>query len=198
MDVFAAIAREVGQVLGMPLVQMSRYEPDGTATVIGVWSERPHPFQAGTRWPLEGPTISMIVRETGRPARLDDLAGVPGALAEAVRGTGIRSVAGAPSLSAVGVWGVMATGSGEGHPLPPGIEHRLAEFTELVGSAIVERPGARRSAATGGGAGGPATGRDGRRRRGRTGGRLRAGRPGDRTGDRPRNRDGGATTRIAS
>lgn len=135
-DVFAAVAREVGQVLGTPLVQMSRYEPDGTATVIGVWSERPHPFQAGTRWPLEGPTISLKVRETGQPARLDDLAGVPGALAEAVRGTGIGSVAGAPIVVGGRVWGLMATGSTEGRELPPGIEHRLAEFTELVGTAI--------------------------------------------------------------
>ncbi|HSC03738.1 MAG TPA: GAF domain-containing protein, partial [Solirubrobacteraceae bacterium] len=135
-DVFAAVAREVGQVLGTPLVQMSRYEPDGAATVIGVWSERPHPFQAGTRWPLEGPTISLRVRETGRPVRLDDLAGIPGALAEAVRGTGIRSVAGAPIVVGGRVWGVMATGATEGRELPSGTEHRLAEFTELVGTAI--------------------------------------------------------------
>jgi PAS domain S-box-containing protein len=135
-DVFAAVAREVGQVLGTPLVQMSRYEPDRTATVIGAWSERPHPFEVGTRWPLEGPTISLKVRETGRPARLDDLAGVPGALAEAVRETGIRSVAGAPIFVRGRIWGVMATGATEDHELPSGIEHRLAEFTELVGTAI--------------------------------------------------------------
>lgn len=65
-EVFAAVAREVGQLLGTPLVRMSRYEPDGTATVIGAWSERPHPFQVGTRWPLAGPTISLKVRESGR------------------------------------------------------------------------------------------------------------------------------------
>ncbi len=114
-EVFAAVAREVGRVLGTPLVQMSRYEPDGTATVIGVWSERPHPFHAGSRWPLEGPTITLKVLEMGGPARLDDLAGVPGALAEAVRGTGIRSVAGAPIVVGGRVWGVMATGAAEGH-----------------------------------------------------------------------------------
>jgi PAS domain S-box-containing protein len=73
-DVFAAIAREVGAVLRLPLVQMSRYEPDGT----GAWSERPHSLQAGTRWLLDGPTISAIVRESRRAARVDDLAGCPG------------------------------------------------------------------------------------------------------------------------
>jgi PAS domain S-box-containing protein len=135
-DVFAAVAREVGQVLRVPLMQMSRYEPDGTATVIGAWGERPHPFQAGTRWPLDGPTISTKVRETGRPARLDDLADVSGTLAEAVRETGIRSVAGAPIVVNGRVRGVMATGSTEGNQLPSDIEQRLSEFTELVATAI--------------------------------------------------------------
>ena len=84
-DVFAAIAREVGQVIGLPLVAVWRYEPDGTATVMGAWGERPHPFQVGTRWPLDGPTICAQVLETGRPARIDDFAGVPGTIADAAR-----------------------------------------------------------------------------------------------------------------
>src|SRR5688572_25975689 len=55
-EVFAAIAGEVAQVIGLPLVAVWRYEPDGTAaTVIGAWSERPNVFETGTRWPLDGP-----------------------------------------------------------------------------------------------------------------------------------------------
>src|SRR5215211_67745 len=57
-EVFAAVAREVAQVLRLPLVVMSRYESDDTAAVIGAYADRPHPFVAGTRWPLDGPTIS--------------------------------------------------------------------------------------------------------------------------------------------
>ena len=34
-DVFAAIAREVGHVIGLPLIAIWRYEPDDSATVIG-------------------------------------------------------------------------------------------------------------------------------------------------------------------
>jgi PAS domain S-box-containing protein len=135
-DVFGAVAREVGTVLRLPLVQMSRYESDGTATVIGAWSERAHPFRAGTRWPLDDLTISANVRKTGRAARLDDLSGVPGELAEAVRQVGIRSAAGAPIVVNGRVWGVMATGSAADHPLPANIEQRLADFTELVATAI--------------------------------------------------------------
>ena len=35
--VFAAVAREVAQVLKLPLVEMSRFDPDGAMTVIGAW-----------------------------------------------------------------------------------------------------------------------------------------------------------------
>jgi PAS domain S-box-containing protein len=135
-DVFAAVAREVGTVLRLPLVQMSRYEADGTATVIAAWSERPHPFQAGTRWPLDEQTITATVRKTGRPARLDDVSGVAGRIADAVRAAGITSAAGAPIVVNGRVWGVMATGSAEGQALPSDIEQRLAEFTELLATAI--------------------------------------------------------------
>src|SRR4051812_24496512 len=135
-DVFASVAREVGTVLRLPLVQMSRYEADGTATVIGAWSERPHPFRAGTRWPLDDLTVSAQVRRTGRPARIDDVSGVPGEIAEAVRRIGIRSVAGAPIVVNGRVWGLMATGSADANGLAADTEQRLADFTELVATAL--------------------------------------------------------------
>ena len=134
--VFAAVAREVAQVLKLPLVEMSRFDPDGAMTVIGAWSDGPHPFRAGSRWPLDGPTISARVRETGRPARIDDFAGIPGTIAGAVRETGIRSGAGAPIVVDGKVWGVMAAASTGEAPLPDGTEDRLADFTELVATAI--------------------------------------------------------------
>ncbi|HTE62287.1 MAG TPA: GAF domain-containing protein, partial [Solirubrobacteraceae bacterium] len=135
-DVFAAIAREVGRVIGLPLVALWRYEPDGTATVLGAWSEHPHPFEPGTRWPLDGPTICAQVRKTGRPERIDDFADLPGTIADAARRTGIRSCAGAPIVVDGHVWGAMSTDSTDREPLPDQIEDRLAEFTELVATAI--------------------------------------------------------------
>jgi len=135
-EVFAAVAREVAHVLHLPLVEMSRYEGDGTATVIGAWSEQPHPFQTGTRWQLDGPTLSALVLETGRPARIDDFAHVTGSIAGGVRGAGIRSGAAAPIVVDGRVWGVMATGAADPERLPHDIEERLAAFTELVATAI--------------------------------------------------------------
>jgi signal transduction histidine kinase len=135
-DVFAAIAREVGHVIGLPLVAVWRYEADGTATVLGAWSDRPHPFRPGTRWPLDGPTICAQVLQTGRPARIDDFSQLPGTIAQAARETRIRACAGAPIFVDGGVWGAMSADSTDGEPLPDDIEDRLAEFTELVATAI--------------------------------------------------------------
>jgi signal transduction histidine kinase len=140
-DVFAAIASEVGHVVGLSLVAVARYERDGTATVMGAWSERPHPFQAGTGWPLDGSTIAVEVLKTGHPARLDDFAEREGTIADAAHKAGMRAAAGAPIIVDGEVWGVMATASTDGDPLPDHIEDRLTEFTELVATAISNSAG---------------------------------------------------------
>jgi PAS domain S-box-containing protein len=135
-EVFAAIAHEVGRVTGLPMVALWRYEDDATATVIGAWSEHRHPFQVGTRWPLDGPTICARVLKTGLPARIDDFTAVPGTIAEAARGTRIRACAGAPIIVDGSVWGAMSVDAIDPAPLPDGIEARLAEFTDLVATAV--------------------------------------------------------------
>jgi PAS domain S-box-containing protein len=135
-EVFGAIVREVGEVVGLPMVALWRFEGDGTATVIGEWSEAPHRFRVGTRWPLDGPTITAQVLDTGRPVRIEDFTVVPGTIARAARDSGIRACAGAPIIVDGEVWGAMSADSTGPAPLAEGIEHRLAEFTELVATAI--------------------------------------------------------------
>ena len=137
-DVFAAIAREAAQLLGMTMVQIWRYEPDGTATILGAWSERPQPFQAGTNWRFNESTIGGLVQQmqAGRPVRVDDFAKVPGTAADAGREMGITSAAGAPIVVDGELWGLMTAGRADREPVPDHIEDRLADFTELVATAI--------------------------------------------------------------
>jgi PAS domain S-box-containing protein len=135
-EVFAAIAREVAGVLGVSLLAVWRYESDGTGTVVGAWSEPPHLLEPGSRWPLDDTVVIARVRETGHPARSDDLADVHGTVADIVAEAGIRSAAGAPIVVDGDVWGVMAAGGTQGERLPDHIEDRLAEFTELVATTI--------------------------------------------------------------
>jgi PAS domain S-box-containing protein len=131
--VFAAVAEEVRTVLGAPLVELSRFEHDGSMTVIGTAGE--HPFRTGTRWQLDGPTASLLVRETGRPARVE-YAELPGAIAQAARTAGIVSALGVPITVDGAVWGVMGVGATTDARLPEDIEMRLTAFTDLVATAI--------------------------------------------------------------
>ncbi|MEY2484133.1 MAG: hypothetical protein QOK24_2661, partial [Verrucomicrobiota bacterium] len=135
-EVFAAIAREVAEVVGLPLVVVWRYEHGRAVTGVGAWGERPHPFQPGSHWPLDGPSICARVLQTGRAARIDDFGGIPGTIARAARETGICACAGAPIIVDGEVWGAMSANSTDGEPLPGHIEERLAEFTSLVATAI--------------------------------------------------------------
>jgi PAS domain S-box-containing protein len=136
-DVFAAIAREVGQVVGLPLVVVLRYDAEQTtATVTGAWSEVPHPFQTGTSWPLDGPTMLVQILKTGRPTRIDDYTELPGTIADAGRKSGFCAAAAAPIIVDGDVWGAMTATAG-GARLPDHMEDRLAEFTELVATAIL-------------------------------------------------------------
>jgi signal transduction histidine kinase len=133
-DVLTAVAREVALVLRLPMVGMYRYQPDGTATVVGSYGE--HPFQPGTNWPLDGPTGASLVRRTGRPARIEDYADVPGTLGEAATRAGFISGVGAPLVVDGEVWGVVVACTDRPEPLPPDAESRLTQFTALVATAI--------------------------------------------------------------
>jgi PAS domain S-box-containing protein len=136
MDVFAAVAKEVAHVVGLPLVLVWRFDPGKTtATVIAEWSTVPHSWQAGTRWPLDGPGLAVQMLKTGRPARIDDYTQLPGTIAAAGRESRLQGSAGAPIIVDGDIWGWMAAADSRAR-LPDQIEDRLAEFTELVATAI--------------------------------------------------------------
>ena len=135
-DVFDAVAQEVAQVLRLPNAAVCRYDEDGsTMTVLAVHGTRPDIFRRGSRWPLDGPSMSAEVLRTGRPARLEEYAELPGSLAAAAREHGFNRLVGAPIIVAGRVWGVVSTSSPDA-PFPEHVEDRLAEFTELVATAI--------------------------------------------------------------
>jgi signal transduction histidine kinase len=133
-EVFAAVAREVAVVLDLPATLMCRYEPDGTATILG--SRGRHPFTPGTTWVLDGPTLMALVRETARPARVDDYTGMPGTVGRAAGRAGFEAGAGAPIVVDGSLWGAVCAVADGSRPLPADAESRLNAFTELVATAI--------------------------------------------------------------
>jgi GAF domain-containing protein len=132
-EVFAAVADEVGKLLSVELANVIRYESDATVTFVASAGER---VLVGSRWPLGETNLATLVLETGRPARLDNYADAVGALAEDIREQGVRSAVGTPIVVEGRLWGLMAAGSSQEHPLAPDTEARLARFTELVATAI--------------------------------------------------------------
>jgi signal transduction histidine kinase len=135
-ELFAAVAYEVARVTGSALVQIQRFEADDTVMVAGAWGAEPHPFQPGTKWGLEGSQIAGPIKRSGKPVRVDDFGAGAGPIRQGVRKTGIRGGAGAPIVVDGELWGVMAAGPAKGEGLPIGLEDRLAEFTDLIATAI--------------------------------------------------------------
>ena len=134
--VFEAVIREVGLLWGADLVNMVRYEPDGTGIAVAAWSRQPRQLVLGTRLDLDGPSLASEVRQTGGPGRIESYEGAAGAIARDSRALGIRSSVGCPIQVTGRLWGVIAASRTSSRPFPPGTESRIASFTELVATAI--------------------------------------------------------------
>jgi signal transduction histidine kinase len=132
----AVVAEEVARVMHVWSVSIVRFETDGTATELASFSERGQLFRIGARWLLDGTNVLATMRDTGRPARIDDHSGLEGMIAEAVNSLGIGSTVGTPIVVAGSLWGAIIVSSVDVAPLPETTELRLTKFTELVATAI--------------------------------------------------------------
>ena len=133
--VFSTVARELAGCLGVPHSTLWRYQPDGSSILLAAhrsaeWASLP----VGMRIAFAGENIAAKVFGTGRPARVDTRQNDPGKTAEFIRSLGLRSVAGAPIVVNGRLWG--AAGVGSSKPLPPDAEARVADFADLVATAI--------------------------------------------------------------
>ncbi len=136
-DVFALVAREVATLLQVEAGGVARFDADGlTATLLGAWtSVEALRLEPGTALPLTGESVTATVRQTGRPARIDDYADLP---ADRV-GDGHaprRSSVAAPVRIGGRVWGTVGALSDRRAGLAPDAEERLAEFADLVALGI--------------------------------------------------------------
>jgi PAS domain S-box-containing protein len=133
-ELFSAVAHEVAGIIDIPVVGVSRYEADGTFTILGVAGDTS--FTVGTRWPVEEEGIAGMILATGRPSRADDYSKMRGRLGEAVRDDLMVSTLGVPIVVEGGIWGFMFAAAKPGRPIPTDTEERLARFTELVATAV--------------------------------------------------------------
>jgi GAF domain-containing protein len=137
-EVFAAVTSEVGQLLDAEVAATTRYNPDGTGTVAGIWTRTgaTWPVSVGTRADVGGQDVLTLVFQTRRPARIDRYREDATPLVAAALAAGMLSTVGVPIIVEDRLWGIIAVTSTREDPLPAETEARLTGFTGLVATAI--------------------------------------------------------------
>jgi signal transduction histidine kinase len=135
-EVFDAVAEEVGRLLGVASAGLLRFEPDETVMLVAGWGRFSDAVRAGTRLPLAEANVASEIARTARPARYDPGERATGAVGEQARRLDVRAAAGSPIVVAGRLWGAMTVAAVEDGPLPLDVEPRLAQFTQLVATAI--------------------------------------------------------------
>jgi signal transduction histidine kinase len=136
-EIFSAVGEEISQLIGAHTAGVARFEPDGAATVVAALGQDVDAMPVGRRWEADDGMTTTAVWRTGRAARADedDFDRAPAAIAEERRRWGVRSVVASPIIVEGHRWGAMIV-STQGDPFPPDTEDRMANFTELVATAI--------------------------------------------------------------
>lgn len=140
-EVYPAAVEELATGLGVDHVTLVSYDGEDRCVVLAAFDStgaagRRDTFTAGEELPLTGDNLSDRIRRSGRPARLDDYAAGTGAIADRLRGLGVRSGAGAPVLVDGVVRGALLVGSAAADPLAAQCEERVCDFADLVATAI--------------------------------------------------------------
>jgi signal transduction histidine kinase len=136
-EVFHAVAEEMASILDVHNATVVRYEADATIVeaIARADPAMPNPPVVGERFVMDGDNIAAMVRQDGRPARIDSYENASGAWAARIRDGGLESVVGVPIVVGSHLWGVLAVAS-RTKPLPPETEVRMADFADLVATSI--------------------------------------------------------------
>ena len=138
-DVLAAVAAEVGGLLGVDYTVLIRADPQDMITVVGAWTATgaAPPSPVGSRFEVGGRNVSTLTLRTGRAARLDAYVDVTGSIGNTgAQGWGFRSSVGVPISVEGRPWGLILVAYTRDQQLPADTEARLASFTELVATAV--------------------------------------------------------------
>jgi signal transduction histidine kinase len=134
--VFAAVAAEVGLLLGVESVSIERCDPDGGCTVVAVWGKLREIVEVGSRWRLETDTDTGPVQPTGPAEGSEGYEYAWRPVKAGPRELGLRSTLASPVFVSGQVWGAIFAASSETAPMPADAESRIAQFTELMVTAI--------------------------------------------------------------
>src|SRR5208337_4600833 len=135
--VFTAVADEVANALRVENCVLVRYLGDESCELVAAHDKASlDKIPVGARFPLYGDNVAAMVLRRGTTARMDSHEHAAGPIAAAVRDVGIRSAVGAPIDVDGRLWGAAVIASSGSEPHDPHTEARLADFAELVATAI--------------------------------------------------------------
>ena len=138
-ELFSAVAQELALCLGAHHdAAVFRYESDSTGILVAVGNldSGLEDIPIGERYSLDGESVVTQVFGTGRAARMDSYENASGTVASRFGELGIRTAVGAPIIVDGYLWGAAVVGSTRPEPLPSDTEARLADFTDLIATAI--------------------------------------------------------------
>jgi signal transduction histidine kinase len=136
-ELFDAVAREVGALFDADFSGIIRYDGDASVTTVATWAAAGEHPPVPARWDTEPGDAPTIIATTREAARVDDWSSVPGAMADVIRNVlRVSSSVGCPIVVEGRLWGALAIHSKQSRPLSPDTESRIAQFTDLVGTAI--------------------------------------------------------------
>jgi signal transduction histidine kinase/DNA-binding NarL/FixJ family response regulator len=135
--VFVAVAVEASRLLNVGAVSLISYDAEANlfTKIFGTHGDR-SAVPDGTTWPEDDCPEGALVIKTGGPARVDDWTAIPGPTAAAHRAGGFGQAVAAPIIIEGAIWGHIAAYGEADEILPPGTEVRLADFTNLMATAI--------------------------------------------------------------
>jgi signal transduction histidine kinase len=136
-EVFEAVAREVGTLLGARRAQLVRVASAEEGIVAASWSDGTlQPVPVGHPAPIDGRGVLGRMLRDPKPVRMEDWDEAGGGVAALMRSLGIRSGAAGPIIIGGRVWGAVSAVWSDVAEMPIGAEDRVAEFAQLVAYAI--------------------------------------------------------------
>lgn len=132
---FTAVNEEIARLVGADWTAIMRFEPGDAVTLVAAWSAGDASVPVGMRRPLDD--ALRWVRESGRPLRSRPGQGAPPSPLGVQAGrAGLRSFVGVPIVVDDHVWGASWAEAAGPDPFREGTEERIAQFIELVTTAI--------------------------------------------------------------
>jgi signal transduction histidine kinase len=135
-ELFAAVTMEVGRVLAAESAILVQLDSSEMGRLVGVWSADEDTTRLGMRLPLGGNNLVTLVARTHRSARTDDYLHASGPMGIEGRDRGTRSGVATPVTVEGRLWGTMIASTTSDTLLPADAEARLADFTDLLATAI--------------------------------------------------------------